>query len=943
MIYLLTMRAIYILLLIPMVNFLFAQPDIELSYEKPVCIGSEVEFDAGGSCCDPVDIFIDYGDGTKDTLLGQDPDGFNVSYEYNIPGTFFFKFKLDDGVDADSLLDTFVVYDRPVVDFLPSEDTLCFSDNALIDFTNLTTSINTPVTYQWYMGNGDQSTEEHTSSVYSQPGRYRVLLRAYSDTALCSSQTTKDIFIVDDTALANFEIQQECPCNEFNFTNTTAEKNDIVSWQWIFGNDSVSIAENPDKQKYLDPGQYYVSLIGTKNDGCKHIRRKLVNVCPEEQDTLPNTASNNRWYFGTQAGIDFNGGVPVALLNAPSTFVNPTNEGRATVSDHLTGDLLFWVSDSTIYNRDQQPMPNSTNLLYGTSSSQGPLIVPHPGNDNQYFVFRTFGWTGELSGLYFCLVDMSLDGGKGDIVIKDSMLIGTVPFFPPYGFARSEHLTGTAKSLGECGEKISYWVVTHYIENTVNIYNYYLVDERGITLDHSQTIPHIHGTIGQSAFSPDGTKYALVSLYQGIQYSRSSVFIYDFDKENGLLLPNPVIDYNVGGLYGLAFSPDNSKLYFTDRVASMSGTGYAIKQLDLSADDILASEQIIYTDGKNHRSMYLGPDDKIYVALFNHDSIGVINNPNVLGVACNYVENGVYLGGGGRICGMGLQNLLPKYSENNEIDTSSVEASFVIDEIQCDEVFLRNVSDSLFPPQSDSCDYPHYYLYRWSFSDGESDSIFYCNSDEFSQVINHVYDDSGTYEVSLIVSSSFSCDQDTFTENIIIGLSDSFNSGKVDTQFCVGEGQVNIAAREGILYEWLPINGLSCVDCQSPTIQVDSSIVYVAEIRDELGCQLTDSIVVTALNCDVFLPNAFSPDNDGMNDWFGLYHVSAEVFDSYELNIFNRHGTRVFQSNDVTRLWDGNHNKAQEKYPEGVYTYYLKYSFEEKEIETVSGNVTLLR
>ncbi len=920
-------QIILLLAMVLLISELDAQVRVntDINLERPICVGGKFEFDASESEGDPLDAFINYGDGTKDTLLGVEAQDLQeLRHTYTTPGVYNLKFKLESGGDKDSVEYVITIYDRPVADFTVDVDTVCQGQS--IDITNLTTSINAPITYIWRYGTS-QNTEEEPDIQFLESGLHEISLTAYSDTNICSSIKRKDVFIKEDTALANFTFVEGCPCNEFSFNNTTSNKANIASWNWNFENGNSSLDEVPSDQTYLDPGKYYVSLTGTDNDGCIYTRRKLLSVCPDAMDSIPLSKSNNRWYFGNEAGIDFNAGAPVALLDAAAT--TPTNEGRATVSDHLTGDLLFWIGDTEVYNKNQVAMPNGSGLINGFSSSQGQLIVPHPGNVDQYYIFRTFGATSGQLGLYFCLVDMSLDGGNGDLLIKDSMLIAPREFGA--GNYRSEHLSGVQRTYEKCDEKASYWVVSSYIKDYANIVHYYLVDESGMRLDHTQNLSHTHagGNGGGTAcFSSDGTKYALTNTYWGTE---GRIFLYDFDKRNGLMYPGPKIKYTItGSVYGICFSPDNSKLY-----VSANGGGY-IYQYDLDEPDVFASEVVVNMGGSNKYTMYRGPDNKIYVAQFHYEYVGVINEPNLKGTACNFVEDGVYLGGSGRESSHGLQNLLPRYPSISE-DNFSVSADFSAETTNCNEIIFANNSDNNIIPNPDSCAYPKYYSYLWDFGDGHNDTVMLSVDESINwEEMTYQYQDSGNYTIQLIVSSSFSCSKDTFDQ--VVSVKNLNSKGiHIDTTNCKGQN-MRLSASVGVNYQWLPEDGLSCTDCQTPETLITNDSKYSVLITDEEGCKQTDSFNIKGMECGVYIPNAFSPNGDNDNSLF--YMVSQGISD-YQLQVFDRKGKLIFEDINMHLKWDGTYKG--ESLPEGVYTFYTEGILDSGESFRHSGNITLLR
>ena len=119
------------------------------------------------------------------------------------------------------------------------------------------------------------------------------------------------------------------------------------------------------------------------------------------------------WYFGNNAGLDFNSGAPVPLTDG----VLVTDEGCAVISDTF-GNLLFYTDGLSVWNRNHQLMPNGTGLLGDPSSSQSAIVIPQPGSSSIFYVF-TVDKEGRANGLNYSIVDLTLNGGLGDIAIKN--------------------------------------------------------------------------------------------------------------------------------------------------------------------------------------------------------------------------------------------------------------------------------------------------------------------------------------------------------------------------------------------------------------------------------------------------------------------------------------------------------------------------------------------
>jgi gliding motility-associated-like protein len=94
-----------------------------------------------------------------------------------------------------------------------------------------------------------------------------------------------------------------------------------------------------------------------------------------------------------------------------------------------------------------------------------------------------------------------------------------------------------------------------------------------------------------------------------------------------------------------------------------------------------------------------------------------------------------------------------------------------------------------------------------------------------------------------------------------------------------------------------------------------------------------------AKECKLFVPNAFSPDGDGINDKF--YPLTSCTFEQYEFLIFNRWGELIFKTTIQTDQWDGKYKGSD--CSSGVYVYKITYKFPSKQTKSVKGKIALLR
>ncbi len=149
-----------------------------------------------------------------------------------------------------------------------------------------------------------------------------------------------------------------------------------------------------------------------------------------------------------------------------------------------------------------------------------------------------------------------------------------------------------------------------------------------------------------------------------------------------------------------------------------------------------------------------------------------------------------------------------------------------------------------------------------------------------------------------------------------------------------------------VSYLWSPIDSLDCLTCPRVRANPTNTTTYFLTITDQDGCTMTDSITIfVEKNRRVFIPNAFSPDFDGYNDFFTAF-ADKEAREVAQMSIFNRWGALIYDKknflpNDEYLGWDGTF-KGQ---PVGIgtYVYVIRILFIDNETIEYSGDINVVR
>lgn len=159
-----------------------------------------------------------------------------------------------------------------------------------------------------------------------------------------------------------------------------------------------------------------------------------------------------------------------------------------------------------------------------------------------------------------------------------------------------------------------------------------------------------------------------------------------------------------------------------------------------------------------------------------------------------------------------------------------------------------------------------------------------------------------------------------------------------------GSGQVIATYQNAsnVTYNWSPSSVFSCNDCADPFVSTTQDGEFTVTVQQNTGtsvCEASASfVVVVKPHKPVFIPNSFTPNGDGNNDFFFIYGEAIKYFD---LKIFNRWGEKVYESNSILQGWDGTY-RGKEQEPQ-VFIYYVDIVFLDDQTESKKGGLTLIR
>ena len=690
---------------------------------------------------------------------------------------------------------------------------------------------------------------------------------------------------------------------------------------------------------------------------------------------------NNTWYFGNTAAINFNpngkGPVPYSLPNSAMD----ASEGCSCICD-ADGKILFYTNGRIIYNRNNKPMLNGDNLLGHPSAFQPAIVVPFPNSTKLYYVFTADAFENDFANGYrYSIVDMNGDNGNGAVTVKNILLHTPC----------SERLTAARHANG-----IDVWIITN--DSSSNVFRAWLLTCTGLQPNEIVSTTgavlnqHSHTNTGALKVSPDGKQLCQTHFPDADDQITENFFqLFDFDNSSGIISTPKMISAPNCRYYASEFSPDSKLLYLT------KADGNEIDQFECKLNTVAAitGSRLSIAATSSLCGLQLGPDEKIYVTR-NASNLSVISKPNVKGDGCKFELSKIDLAGNfgslnlpsfvndmsvnvnnyftvrvldtcaGVVQFNGYSNLAgvimwswdfgdgntsllqnPQHSfafidslyiiklkiisstlcgyveKEKGISPAGLVAHANFDVINiCDSGFVKFKNESTFFPE-----FPE--QYEWDFGDGK-----------FSSDTNpvHVYQNPGVYNVKLKAKTNAYCLDDSLTRPVdFVTLNIQASPDQV-----INEGQsvqLNVSGG-GSTFQWKPPTGLSNPNIANPIATPLDDITYIVTAANNGGCKDADTVFIKVNpNADIFIPAAFTPNNDGKNDVFKP--LMSIQFTLVSFSIYNRWGEKIFTTNEYGKGWNGKRNDQGQ--PAAVYIWILKVADRHKKITEKKGTVTLIR
>lgn len=790
----------------------------------------------------------------------------------------------------------------------------------------------------WDFGNGTTSTKNFPSCPYASRGSYDVTLTLTDTITGCTYVKETTVDITDPKA--RYTITDTLGCSPLRFVVEDDSSQDASGFSWVSNNSNLNFSGAGPDTFTVAPGDYYLSLIVSDNNGCtdtttKNIKayghENLINASataecvPYTLDvsasvTADTSVSSYTWNIGgsiysdSLASHEFTsaGNYSVNLTTTDHFGCSTTSSVQFIAADPQAGftpnKQLACIGENVTFVNTSSP---STGLNYqwdfGDGNTSTQRIPTHQYTYNDTFTVSLF-----IADQYGCSDTMVRTNivrtfsPTADFTESDTTA-PCPPLFVNFTDQSSDDVVSWSWRFGDNSGSV--------LEDPGHSYNrpgdfdvqLIVTNSAGCkdTLIKPELI-NIGGPTGNFVINPPEGCRPLTSSFNIVNANDVAQVTWDFGDgfsangdtvshtytRSGVYYPNVVL-LNANNC---SFSYERIDTVVVDTLIADFSTSApdACIPANLSAVDLSEGNVVNWT-WVTDSNTYSGQ-----------------SFPSQL-----FTEEGDYN--------------LKLIVENPRGCLDSVEKTFTAHplpyvEISGDTFFCANQTRQLFA--TDDPDYAYQWMPETGLDDPNSASP------------NAVLDESISFQV--VVSDENSC-KDTSEFHDIFVFPELMAEAEPDTTIVMGDtaflrSSLNLPVTG---YEWTPSSSLSCDDCPNPSAFPLETTTYTLVVEDTVGCteKTTMVEVVVVDDIKIAMPEVFTPNSDDVNDL--LFVRGWNIKELVYFKIFNRWGELIFETENINEGWDGTYKGEPQNMDS--YAYVIKaLSYTEKEAEA-RGSFSLVR
>jgi gliding motility-associated-like protein len=837
---------------------------------------------------------------------------------------------------------------------------VCLGSNTIISYSG---NASTNATYNWNFGGGNIASGSGAGPFqvsWTDAGDVYISLTVVENS--CPSPATTNSITVSPIPTANF-IVNEGVCIGENATITyIGSANTTSTYNWNFGNGTVvsGSGQGPYTVNWAAMGNQTVSL-SVSQDGCNStLFTQTVQVydtpspnfvitqavCPNEPAIVTYTGTgtsngNFNWNLGGGSGYPLNGPGSFEV-----TFPEPGNQQISlSVSENSCTSVPF--NQSVIVN----VVPTSAFISQGSVCEGEEVTITYTGNgqSDAAYLWDFDGATvisGSGAGPYQILYDdfgnktISLSVSQNNCTSPVSSTLQVINPIPSSDFSFvspvciNESTTLIFNGLNAANDALFTWEI----------------EDLSTSTSSNTTITPAWQTAGLKT----------------VQLTVNSLECNSLNTTHQVLV-NPLPEVNAG-----ADKQSCSDVPVSLGTATIAGHTYTWSPLDGLSNPYEAITEVTLNNSSNNPIQYtytLTATNEYNCSATDQVSLTITQKP----VVSFEIPNGQCLRGNSfKFFAEGnfsnSANINWNFGNNSDVDYSdsnepsgiifnvpgSQTVSVQVDDSGCEsDVFSAEV-EVYEDPQSnfstsirEGCAPLTVEFFNNSEGDGQLSYLWNYGNFSTSNAVNpkYTFNSSGFFNVFLVAITSDGCrDTTLFLNHINVFPKPVANFSLNQNSITMLDPSVRVVSfasnADSCFYEMS--DGFDFESCDFIHTFSDTGTYRITQyVYNEYGCKdSTSRIVDVTLGFNIYIPNAFTPNNDELNDVFRVYSDGIEEF---SIMIYNRWGELMYQSNDIEKGWDGTYHQNSNIAPAGVYSYIIALNTKEKETYNYRGSITLVR
>ncbi len=818
-----------------------------------------------------------------------------------------------------------------------------------------------PVTWLWNFGDGNTSTLQNPTHVFSTFKSYTISLTVTNGT--CSHTSTNNITTIRE--LPNFVVSPLISCKPTNtsFSVLNVDSTKIKTYSWFFGNtETVNTTKLITPYTYLNSGTYDIRLITTDLNGCQDIVDKnnyITTYGPIAKFSATNTEGckgftttfndlstpdainklvNWTWDFGDGTVKSFTAAPFQHVYNTTGTFSVKLiiTDNYGCIDSITMKDIINATNPKAAFNSADTLSCPGSNVKFSNQSNAKNYSSLWTFGDNNTSVLQEPTHAYSIINNYTVKLNIIDQFGCKDSLTKSNFIKINKPVarfqvsdsassctaFQVRFTNNSSYFTKSKWDFGDSSSSSITNPVNYYKSSGV-FYPKLLITSPGGCQDSISSMIQVFNSDSFSLdFSPQsGCKKLDIDFFARTE-GPISQYRWDFGDGTTLVSTTPSVKHTYDRIG--TYTP---KLYYTDATGcenSVTNIKSILVKGSVPNFDIANTNQLCDSGMIRFNDLSIFNDPIIsYSWNFGDGKISNLSTPSN-----KYLNPGFYDVSLKILTQSGCMDSVKKKNLIKVVQSPSIHITG--DSLLCFNTAVQHAGNYLRVDTS-------LVTWNWIFPNGNSATQLNPSAQTYLK--------DGDFSITAVATNSSGC-RDTAIKKVIVNLlptsvmQDSITilAGNPVTLPITYSPKVNA-------YLWGPSAGLSCITCPKPDAVPKFTTTYSVLYTDSVGCKNKDTIQVNVLckDANLFMPNTFSPNDDGRNDVF--YPRGTGIYSVRILRVFNRWGELVFEkanfpANNASFGWNGIFKGA--KPIQDVYIFQVEVYCENGQLIKQEGDIALI-